>query len=124
MSCCSEKVRSTFAYFVAAVGAFLIVAVLVWQTRKLIQPPPLGEDRIAVRVKNLAEVRGLDSQALTTMGCVDQGKGIVRLPIETALKLAERDWQNPAQARSNLIARVEKATFVPPPPPAKPSQYE
>jgi len=124
MSCCSERTRSTFAYVVAGAGAFCIVAVLVWQTRKLIQPPPLGEDRVAVRVKNLAEVRGLDSPALTTVGWVDQSKGIVRLPIETALKLAERKWQNPAQARSNLIARVEKATYVPPPPPAKPSQYE
>ena len=124
MSCCSEKVRSTFAYVAAGVGAFCIVALLVWQTRKLIQPPPFGEDRVAVRAKNLAEVRGLDSQALTTVGWADQAKGIVRLPIETALQLAEREWQNPAQARSNLIARVEKATYVPPPPPAKPSQYE
>ena len=124
MSSSNERFRSTLAYVVAGAGAFLIVAVLVWQTRKLIQPPPLGEDRVAVRAKNLAEVRGLDSQALTTVGWVDQSKGIVRLPIETALKLAEREWQNPAQARSNLIARVEKATYVPPPPPAKPSQYE
>jgi hypothetical protein len=40
------------------------------------------------------------------------------------MKLALRDWQNPAAARSNLIARVEKATAVPPPAPAKPSQFE
>lgn len=124
MNSCCEKFRSTMAYVFAVVGAFLIVAALVWVTRKLVPLPALDEVRIAERYKNLADVRGLDSQALTTVGWVDQGKGVVRLPIETALKLAEREWQNPSQARSNLIARVEKATFVPPPPPAKPSQYE
>ena len=124
MNSCCEKFRSTMAYVFAVLGAFLIVAVLIWATRKLVAPPPLGEDRVAVRYQNLAEVRGADAQALASVAWVDQGKGIVRLPIETALKLAEREWQNPAQARSNLIARVEKATFVPPPPPAKPSQYE
>lgn len=124
MNSSNEKLRSTLAYVVAGVGAFLIVAVLVWQTRKLVQPPPLGEDRVAVRYQNLAEVRGADAKALTTVGWVDQAKGVVRLPIEEALKFAEREWQNPAQARSNLIARVEKATFVPPKAPEKPSQYE
>jgi hypothetical protein len=48
----------------------------------------------------------------------------VRLPIAEAMKLALRDWQNPAAARSNLIARVEKATAVPPAAPAKPSAFE
>ena len=124
MNSSKETLRSTLAYVVAVAGTFLIAAALVWATRKLAAPPPLGEDRVAVRYQNLAEVRGLDSKALTTVGWVDQAKGVVRLPIEEALKLAEREWQNPAQARSNLIARVEKATFVPPPPPAKPSQYE
>ena len=116
--------RTRLAYLTGIVGSFLIVAALVWVTRKLVPPTALDEVRIAERYKNLADVRGLDSQALTTVGWVDQGKGVVRLPIETALKLVEREWQNPSQARSNLIARVEKATFVPPPPPAKPSQYE
>jgi hypothetical protein len=48
----------------------------------------------------------------------------VRLPINEAMKLALREWQNPAAARSNLIARVEKATAVPPAAPAKPSPFE
>jgi hypothetical protein len=124
MNSSNEKLRSTLAYVVAVAGTFLIAAALVWATRKLAAPPPLGEDRVAVRYKNLAEVRGADAQALTTVGWVDQAKGAVRLPIEEALKLAEREWQNPAQARSNLIARVEKATFVPPKAPEKPSAFE
>lgn len=124
MNSCCEKFRSTMAYVFAVVGAFLIVAALVWMTRKLVTPDALNAERVAFRYQSLTEVKGADSQALTSVGWVDQGKGVVRLPIETALKLAEREWQNPAQARSNLLARVEKATYVPPPPPAKPSQYE
>ncbi len=124
MSANADKARSLFAYLIAAVGAFLIVAAVVWGTRKLVQPPPLSEDRVATRLRSLAEVRAAEAQALTTVGWIDQTKGVVRLPIETALVLTERTWQNPAQARSNLIARVEKATFVPPPLPEKPSVYE
>ncbi len=124
MNSCCEKFRSTMAYVFAVVGSLVIVGALVWTTRKLVAPPPLDAERVAVRYQNLAEVRGADSQALASVAWIDQGKGVVRLPIDVALKLVEREWQNPAQARSNLIARVEKATFVPPPPPAKPSQYE
>ena len=124
MSCCSEKARSTFAYIIAAVGAFVIVAGLVWTTRKLVAPPPLDAERVAFRYQSLAEVRAASDQALTAVAWIDQAKGVVRLPIDLAVKLTEREWRNPAQARSNLIARVEKATYVPPPPPAKPSQYE
>jgi hypothetical protein len=36
------------------------------------------------------------------------------------MKLAEKEWRNPALARSNLIARVDKANPPPPPPPPPP----
>jgi hypothetical protein len=88
------------------------------------QPPPLGQDRVALRKKALAEMRAAEASELGSYGWVDQAKGVVRLPIEDAMKLALRDWQNPAAARSNLIARVEKATVVPPPPPAKPNPFD
>jgi hypothetical protein len=88
------------------------------------QPAPLGEDRKAMRAKNLSELRAAEHEALTTIAWIDQPKGLVRLRIEDAMTLVERAWQNPPAARSNLIARVEKATFVPPPPPAQPSPFE
>lgn len=117
--------RSAWAYVVAALGAFLIVAALVWAMHRYTQPPPLGENRAEVRAKALAELRAAEVDALEHPGWVDKTKGIVRLPIETAVKLVERDWgQNPAAARSNLMARVEKATAVPPKAPEKPSQFE
>ncbi len=116
--------RTGLAYLIGILGSLLIVAALVWAMQRYTQPPPLGEDRIAVRKKALADLRAAEATELETYGWVDQSKGVVRLPINEAMNLALRKWQNPAAARSNLIDRVEKATFVPPPPPAKPSPFE
>jgi hypothetical protein len=117
--------RTGLAYLLTVLGAFLIVAALVWAMHHYTQPPPLGEDRAAVRAKALAELRAVEAEALTTAGWVDATKGIVRLPIEDAMKWVEQQWaQNPSAARSNLITRVEKATAPPPRVPEKPSQFE
>jgi hypothetical protein len=116
--------RTGLAYLTGILGSLLIVAALVWAMQRYTQPPPLGEDRIALRKKALADLRATEASELESYGWVDQTKGVVRLPINEAMKLALREWQNPAAARSNLIARVEKATAVPPAAPAKPSPFE
>ena len=120
----SAPERTSLAYLIGILGSFLIIGALVWAMQRYTQPPPLGEDRVALRKKALADLRAAEASELDSYGWVDQGKGIVRLPIAEAMKLTLRDWQNPAAARSNLIARVEKATAVPPPAPAKPSAFE
>jgi hypothetical protein len=116
--------RPGLAYLIGIVGCFLIVAALGWAIYQYTQPAPLGEDRAAVRSKALAELRAADKEALENVAWIDQSKGLVRLRVEDAKNLVLRGWQNPAAARSNLIARVEKATYVPPPPPPKPSALE
>jgi len=108
----------------AVVIACLIFVALVWYMRKYTTPAPLGAERAAERAKALGELRAAEADALNNVGWVDQAKGVVRLPIEEAKKLAEREGKNPAQARSNLIARVEKATALPPKAPEKPSIYD
>jgi hypothetical protein len=124
MSAQPARERTGLAYLAGILGSLLIIAALVWAMQRYTQPPPLGQDRVAVRKKALAELRAAEANDLASYGWVDQAKGVVRLPIAEAVKLALRDWQNPAAARSNLIARVEKATAVPPPAPAKPSAFE
>ena len=114
--------RSRLAFVIAVLGAFLIVAALVQAMRHYTQPPPLNSTRAAERAKALAEIRATEAEALKNAAWIDQAKGLVRLPIAEAMQLAERDWKNPAAARSNLIARVDKAN--PPPPPPKPSAFE
>lgn len=117
---CSKNCSVT----VAVVIVCLIFAALVWKTRQYTTPPPLGAERAAERAKALAELHGAEADALHNVGWIDQSKGLVRLPIADAMKLAEKQWQNPAQARATLNARVEKAFYVPPPPPAAPSAFE
>ena len=116
--------RTGLAYFFGILGSFLIVAALAWAIHRYTQPAALGEARAEERRKNLAELRAAEAEALGTTAWIDAGKGLVRLRIEDAMKLVEREWQNPAAARSNLIARVEKATAAPPKAPEKPSQFE
>jgi hypothetical protein len=121
-SCTSAK--ASWAYLAAILGSFLIAAALVLAMRHYTQPAPLNASRAAERARALAELRAAEAEALQNPAWIDPAKGIVRLRIEDAMNLVEREWQNPAAARSNLIERVEKATAVAPPPPAKPSEFE
>ena len=121
----TNRFRSSWPTVVAVLAACLIFAALVWQMKKYTQPAPaVDEARKAERAKARADLTAAETEALNNVGWVDQTKGLVRLPITEAIKLAEREWQNPAQARSNLIARVEKATALPPKAPEKPSVFE
>lgn len=119
-----ERKCGTCAYVAAIIGAFLIVAGLVWIMRSYTRPEPLGEDRANERRKALAELRAANAEVLNNYAWQDPTRGVVRMPIDQAMKLAEQAWQNPAAARSNLIARVEKATAPLPKVPEKPSQFE
>jgi hypothetical protein len=117
--------RARCAYVAAILGAFMIVAVLVWVMRHYTAPEPLNANRAAERAKALVELRAAEADALKNPGWVDQAKGIVRLPIADAMVMVGEQWQNAAVVRSNLIARVEKAMPAPPPPaPPKPSAFE
>jgi hypothetical protein len=120
---CSEC-KSRVAYFFAILGAFLIVAALVFAMRQYVKSEPINANRAAERAAALKELRAAESDSLNNIAWIDPVKGLVRLRVEDAMKLAEREWQHPAAARSNLIERVEKATYVPPPPPPKPSAFE
>ncbi len=94
----SPRQRARIAYVLGVLGSLLIVAALVWAMWHYTQPPPLGEDRVAVRKKALADLRATEASELGSYGWLDQGKGIVRLPIADAMQLALREWQNPPAA--------------------------
>ena len=116
--------RRIWPVALAVVVASLIFAVLVLKMQQYTPPTAPDAARKAERAKALAELRAAEADALKNPGWIDQTKGLVRLPIADAMKLAEREWQNPAQAKSNLVARVEKATALPPKPPEQPSPFE
>ncbi|MEP6663569.1 MAG: hypothetical protein ABJC04_07880 [Verrucomicrobiota bacterium] len=122
-SCCAEKSRCT-AYVLGILGTFLLMAGLVWLMRHYTQPAPLGAERALERIKNLKEMRAADFDAVNNYGWQDQAKGLVRLPVARAMEITLQEWQNPAAARADLIARMEKATAPAPKAPEKPSPFE
>src|ERR1039457_7477236 len=87
----------------AAIG-FLIVSVifitLVVGLKFSQQVPAIDADRAAERSKALAEIRVTEEKSLATAAVIDAQRGIVRLPMDTAMLLAAHAWKNPAAARA------------------------
>ena len=102
----------------------VIFAGLAVAVKLFVSVPALDTERAAVLAKALAEIRITENASLNNAGWIDQSRGIVRLPIETAVQLAARAWQNPASARADLTARAEKAAAPAPKAPEKPSAFE
>jgi hypothetical protein len=94
---------------IAFIAGSVIFAVLVVAVKFLVNVPAIDADRGAVISKALFDMRTNEVASLNNIGWVDQQRGIVRLPIDTAIQLAAQEWQNPAAARADLIAREEKA---------------
>ncbi len=114
-------------FAIGIAGSFLIMAALVWVMYHYTQPPPVGQARVLEREKALADLRAADAQTLNNYGWVDQAKGIVRLPISQAMQLTVKEYQNPAAARADLVARADRSAAPAPAPPKaqeKPNPYE
>jgi hypothetical protein len=107
--------------FVIATVLFAVLAILV---KLSVGAPAIDADRDAIRGKALAEIRAAEDKSLNSLGWADQSRGIVHLPIETAMQQAAQAWQNPAAARADLIARQEKASAELPKAPEKHSAFE
>lgn len=116
---CQRQTR--LIHGLSVLGALLTMGVLVWLMVHYTQAPDLEVKRAEERAKALAELQAQNQEALGTYGWIDQPKGIVRLPVERAMELTARTWQNPQAGRSNLLGRVEKATAKPP---EAPSPFE
>jgi hypothetical protein len=112
------------AWSIGIVGTFLLMALLVFAMYHYTRPEPLGANRQQERQQFLTETRQASADALHSFAWIDQSKGFVRVPIERALELTLREWQDPVAARANLISRMEKATEAPPPPPEPENPYE
>ena len=116
-----NRASSAATGFIVASLLFIALAVVVKFSVKI---PAIDADRNAARAKALAEIRATEEKSLNTAGWIDQPRGIVRLPIETAMQEAVQAWKNPAQARADLIARQEAASKPAPVAPTKPSAFE
>lgn len=103
--------------------SFLFAGLVLW-VRAAVSVPAIDADRAALRAKDLMEIRTNTEQELNHVGWVNQKRSVVRLPIAVAMKIGAQEWQHPAAARSNLIAREEQATKPLPKPAAKPNPFE
>jgi hypothetical protein len=90
------------------------MAWLVSYVRKYAAPPPLNQARIEERREALADVEASNAEMLKNYGWADQGKGLVRLPIERAMGLTVDEWKNPGAARAKLLALAERSAAAPP----------
>jgi len=93
------------------IAASVIFAVLVVAVKFLVSVPAIDADRAAMISKAFVEIHTNEIASLNNIGWVDKPRSIVRLPVETVIQMTERNWQNPAQARADLIAREEKASL-------------
>ena len=116
-----NRASSAVTGFIVASLIFIALAIVV---KFFIQVPAIDADASATRAKALAELRATEDKSLATAGWIDRSRGIVRLPIETAMQETVQAWKNPAQARADLISRQENASKPAPAAPAKPSAFE
>jgi hypothetical protein len=122
-TCCAKYA----AYIVAALGTLLIVGALVRVMVDYTRPAAPTEERATLRYKNLQDLRNANAEVLDSPSYAwqDQTRGIVRMPLNDAMALSLKMWRdNKDAARSNLVARAEKASAALPKPPEKPSQFE
>jgi hypothetical protein len=106
------------------VVACLLFVALVVVVKLSVRVPAIDADRADLRSKALGDMRAAEATALTTPDWVDKDRGIVRLPVETAMEIFEKAAQNPAAARADLIARAGKAAAPAPKVAPKPSAFE
>lgn len=96
------------------IGVVLLFAFFGLLVLVVIGASPRGdryeEKRAKVRVEKLQSARDQNAKALTTYAWVDKSKGVVRIPIDDAMKLtvAELAQQSPAPANP-IVAEVSPA---------------
>jgi hypothetical protein len=119
-----EQANRASGAAVALIIGSLVFIVLTAAARFLSSAPDIDADSGAKRSETLAKIRATETTNLNQVAWIDQARGVVRLPIDSAIQLTVQAWQDPAQARADLIAREKKATAPAPVVPPKPSAFE
>ena len=96
-------------YGIGIAIAFLLMFYIVRGMYRENHPGRVNSARAAERIKARDELREKTASALLQGGVIDTNKGIVRIPIARAMQMTVEAYQNPEAARSNLIARAQKA---------------
>ena len=90
--------------FIIACVIFFALAVIV---KLSVHVPAVDADRSAFISNAFFEIRTNEAASLSAAGWIDRPRGIVRLPIDDAMKLV--GGQTAASIRADLVARQAKA---------------
>lgn len=112
----NSKCCRTVITAVVILVTFLLMAFLVKQMVKITRPEPVGVARANERAVEGAKIRAEGVEKAKVWGLVDPARGIVRLPVDEAVKLTLQGYQKPAAFKADLAARLEKASVAPPKP--------
>jgi hypothetical protein len=117
------EVGKVTVYSVAILAVLLIGYILVHAMRAYVPTEAINAKRASERAAGLADVRATAEKELHGDSVyLNRNNGIVRLPIERAMELVVQGGKDPAAFRTNLMARVEKASTPPPAPPKAPEK--
>jgi hypothetical protein len=126
MSNPETRPAATFANWVLSVAGVLgsiVVVAGVLAVSYLNTRPSGGVDAGAAadRAKLLAEVRAKETQLYNNFSWVDQAKGVVRIPVELAMKLEaallDKETKGKPAPPARLSLAASPAAFTPLPPP-------
>lgn len=104
-----EQSRSASGAAIGFIIAIVLLVAISVAAKLLIHAPAIDADRAAERSKAFAEISAAEEKSLNTTAVIDNQRGTVRLPIETAMQLAAQKWANPSAARADLKSRAEKS---------------
>ncbi|MGC8743466.1 MAG: hypothetical protein ACP5T0_06275 [Verrucomicrobiia bacterium] len=105
-----SQYRTKLAIGAACFVFVAIVAALVFIRTNVLYEKPLNHERSQERLKARAEVEQTSAAIIDSYSWQDKSRGVVRLPVERAMELASKIYQNPQTARSNIIQRLEWST--------------
>ena len=114
----------TVVFVIFITAAFLALPWWIYRERHKTHAQPIGYARAEERAEALENVKTNGAATLETYDWRNKDQGIVRIPIDRAKKLTVQEWQDPAAARKEMLARAAKAFAPPPKQPEKASQYE
>jgi hypothetical protein len=114
----------TVVFVIFITAAFLAMPWLIYRERHKTHAQPIGYARADERAAALENVKTNGIATLTSYDWRRKDQGIVRIPIDRAKQLIVQEWQDPADARKEMLARAAKSFAPPPKQPEKKSEYE
>jgi hypothetical protein len=121
----AAEIGKVTVYAVAILAVLLIGYILIHAMRAYVPSTAVNANRASERAAGLAEVRATAEKELRGESVyINKNNNVVRLPIDRAMQIVVESGKNPAAFRSNLMARVEKASTPPPKAPEKPPAFE